>query len=212
MERKAASFNRSKSRYKPQPTVLVICEDTKSGKRYLEDASLHFRVTVLVEISHCGKTDPLNIVNEAISRQGKFDHVFCAIDRDTHQNFDKALSLAKTSKKIDVIVSYPCFEFWLLLHFGYTRKPYNAVGNYSAAELVVKDLRTLPGLEKYDKGKDQNIFNLMLTNGFAEARKIAPKVLTEAIDSGEMNPSTRLHELLNFFEGLSEPQKINSLK
>lgn len=58
MERNAASFNRQKSRYKPQPTVLVICEDSKSGKRYLEDASRHFRVNVVVEITHCGKTDP----------------------------------------------------------------------------------------------------------------------------------------------------------
>jgi hypothetical protein len=212
VERKAASFNRSKSKFKPQPTVLVICEDTKSGKRYLEDASRYFRVNVLVEITHCGNTDPKGIVNEAISRQGKFDHVFCAIDRDSHQNFTEALHLAKASQKIDVIVSYPCFEFWLLLHFGYNRKPYNAIGNYSAAELVIKDLRTCPGLEKYAKGKDENIFNLMLTNGFAEARRIAPKVLTEAIDSSEMNPSTQLHELLDFFETLSEPQKITSLK
>jgi hypothetical protein len=212
VERKAASFNRSKSRFKPQPTVLVICEDTKSGKRYLEDASRHFRVNVLVEITHCGNTDPKGIVNEAISRQNKFDYVFCAIDRDTHQNFAEALNLAKASKKIDVIISYPCFEFWLLLHFGYNRKPYNAIGKYSAAELVVRDLCTHPGLEKYDKGKDENIFNLMLANGFAEARRIAPKILTEAKESGEMNPSTRLHELLDFFEKLSEPQKINSLK
>lgn len=109
-----ARFDRAKPRFKPQPTVLVICEDTKSGKRYLEDASLYFRVRVQVDIIHCGNTDPKGIVKEAISRQGKFDHVFCAIDRDTHKNFDEVLNLANTSKKVEVIVSYPCFEFWLL--------------------------------------------------------------------------------------------------
>jgi hypothetical protein len=125
MARTANSFSRSKSRFKAQPKVLVLCEDSKSGKRYLEDACLHFRVKVLVEITHCGKTDPLNIVKEAISHQGKFDHIFCAIDRDNHQNFDEALNLIGASKKIEIIVSYPCFEFWLLLHFvGYNRKPY----------------------------------------------------------------------------------------
>jgi hypothetical protein len=206
MARNSNSFNRQKPKFKPQPTVLVICEDTKSGKRYLEDACLiYFRVNVLVE--HCGKTDPLSIVKEAMSRQGKFDRIFCSIDRDTHQNFDEALSLARTSKKIDIIVSYPCFEFWLLLHFGYNRKPYTATGKYSAGDLVIKDLCTYPGLENYDKGKDLSIFNLLLGKQFDEARRIAPRILTEAIATEEMNPSTRLHELLDFFEELSLLQK-----
>ncbi|MDD5322727.1 MAG: RloB family protein [Methylococcales bacterium] len=207
MARTVTSFNRPKPRFKPQPTVLVICEDIKSGKRYLEDASQHFRATVLVEITHCGKTDPLSIVKEAISRQGKFDRVFCAIDRDTHATFDEAMRLAKTSKKVGIIASYPCFEFWLLLHFGYNRKPYAAAGAHSAADLLIKDLRSHSVLENYDKGKVLDVFKLMLENGFAEARRIAPKVLIEAIASEEMNPSTRLHELLDFFEELSSPQQ-----
>ncbi len=207
MARTAASFNRPKSSFKPQPKVLVICEDSKSGKRYLEDASKHFRVNILVEITHCGNTDPKGIVTEAISRQGKFDHVFCAIDRDTHKNFDEALNLAKNSKKVEVIVSFPCFEFWLLLHFGYNRKPYAAAGKNSAADLLIKALRIYPGLEKYDKGEDMGVFQLLLSR-LAETRRIAPKVLAEAIASEQMNPSTRLHELLDFFEKLSSPQQV----
>lgn len=207
MGRTSASFNRPKSRLKPQPTVLVICEDTKSGKRYLEDASLHFRVTVLVEITHCGKTDPLSIVKEAISRQGKFDHVFCVIDRDTHATFDEALRFAKTSQKLEIIVSYPCFEFWLLLHFGYNRKPYAAAGKHSAADLLIRDLCNHPAFENYDKGKDLSIFKLLLGKQFEDARRIAPNVLTEAIASEEMNPSTKLHELIDFLEKLSSPQQ-----
>lgn len=206
MARDAASFKRSKPRFLPQPTVLVICEDSKSGKRYLEDASVHFRVKVQVEITHCGKTDPLNIVKEALSRQGKFDRVFCAIDRDTHTNFSEAQNLAKTSKKVELITSYPCFEFWLLLHFGFSRKPYAATPKHSAAELLIKDLRTYPEFENYDKGKNQNTF-LLLLDRLAEAQRIASGVLTQAIDSGEMNPSTRLHELISYFETLSVPRE-----
>ena len=197
------------ARFKQQPTVLVICEDTKSGKRYLEDASQHFRVKVQVEIIHCGKTDPKGIVKEAVSRQRKFDYVFCTIDRDTHHNFDEALNLAKTAEKVEIISSYPCFEFWLLLHFGYNRKPYAAAGKYSAAGLVIKDLCTHVCLQNYTKGSTQGLFDLMLNNGFAEARRI---VLKEAIASGEMNPSTQLHELLDFFETLSKPQKITPIQ
>ncbi|WP_432743943.1 RloB family protein [Methylobacter sp. G7] len=206
MARDSNSLKRQKPKFKPQPKVLVICEDSKSGKRYLEDASLHFRVNVLVEITHCGNTDPKGIVTEAISRQGKFDRVFCAIDRDTHETFDEALNLVRDSKKVEIIASYPCFEFWLLLHFGYNRKPYAAAGNHSAADLLIKDLRTNSGMEKYDKGKVLGIFQLLL-NRLAEARRIAPIVLAEAIASEQMNPSTRLHEQLDFFEELSSPRK-----
>lgn len=204
MAKSAKSFNRAKPRYKPQPTILVICEDSKSGKRYLEDASLHFRVKVSVEIIHCGVTDPLNIVKEAISRQGKFDRVFCAIDRDSHETFVAAQQWVKDAKKVELVVSYPCFEFWLLLHFGYNRKPYMPTGKHSAAELLIKDLRSKPGFEDYDKGKDKSIFKMLLDQDrFATARHIAPTILVEAKDSGEMNPSTKLHELLDCFEKLS---------
>jgi threonine dehydrogenase-like Zn-dependent dehydrogenase len=208
-----ARFDRAKPSLKQQPKVLVICEDAKSGKSYLEDAYRHFQAKVFVEFAHNSKNDPRNIVNQAIKRQGKYDCVFCAIDRDTHETFDEAIKLIKTHKKVKIIASYPCFEFWLLLHFGYRhRVPYMASGKDSAADLVIKELRTYACFKNYSKGNVQDLFKLMLTNGFTEARRIAPKVLNEAIASGEMNPSTQLHELLDFFETLSTPQKITPIQ
>ncbi|MGZ8928850.1 MAG: RloB domain-containing protein [Methylobacter sp.] len=207
MGRKANSFRRSKPHLKPQPTVLVICEDSKSGKAYLEDSSQHFRIHVLVEIVHCGKTDPKNIVEEGIRRQKEFDHVFCVIDRDRHETFDEAVNLTKTVEKVKIIASYPCYEFWLLLYFGYNRKPYEAAGENSPADMLIKDLHKKPGLEKYEKGKNLSIFNL-LKDKLPVARQHAPKVLAEAIATDNMNPSTSLHELIDFFEKLSSPLQI----
>jgi hypothetical protein len=48
----------------------------------------------------------------------------------------------------------------------------------------------------------------LLKDKLTNARKIAPKNLAEAEESGEMNPSTRIHELLDYFETLGEPQKL----
>jgi hypothetical protein len=111
------SFSPSRQpRFKQFPTVLAICEDSKSGLKYLNDASFHFRASLKIEVSHCGKTDPKGIVKEALKHQKKFDHVYCVIDRDAHPNFHEAIALAKTSNKVSIIASYPCFEFWL---FGY---------------------------------------------------------------------------------------------
>lgn len=208
MGRLANSLNRPSPRFKPQPTILVICEDSKSGKRYLEDSSRHFKVEVKVEITHCGHTDPQGIVAEALERQQRFDHVFCVIDRDGHQKFDEALAAAKHSHKVDVIASYPCFEFWLLLHFENSRKPYTAAGKKSAADRLIAHLQTYPEMKHYAKGDAQSLFAALKGDRFATARAIAPGILGDALKCGNMNPSTRLHELMDFFEKLSVPQLV----
>jgi len=208
MARPASSFDRKKSRFKPQPRVLILCEDSKSGKRYLEDAALHFRANAEVEIAHCGVTHPSGIVERAIERQKNFDKVFCALDRDTHLCFDRAIDLARPHKKIKIIKSFPCFEFWLLLHFGYNRKPFAAAGRNSPGDLVAKSLREKPNMEGYEKGKNISYFAQLLGEPFQTARTQAPKILEDVIKSGEPNPSTEIHLLMDEFEALSKPQLI----
>lgn len=208
MGRSANSFDRKGSRFKPQPKILILCEDSKSGKRYLEDAAFHFRANAQVEIAHCGVTHPSGIVERAIVRQKNFDKVFCALDRDSHLCFGRAIDLAKHHPKIKVIASFPCFEFWLLLHFGYNRKPFAAVGKNSPGDLVSKSLREKPNMEKYEKGKDTNYFAQLLGEPFQKARTLAPKILEDVAISGEPNPSTEIHLLMDEFEALSKPQPI----
>lgn len=199
------SFRRSKPRYQEQPRLLVICEDTKSGLDYLKDAKAHFRVNAEVEISHCGHTDPQGIVENAIKREKGFDQVFCVIDRDNHPSFAVANQLAKTSSKVNVIASFPCFEFWLLLHFGYCRKP------YLTADSLIEDLRKYPNMNKYAKGNSKGVFaQLYGTNGenFFLALQTARKVLEDVTNTGEPNPSTELCFLLDLFDDLSCPLPI----
>ncbi|HWZ49115.1 MAG TPA: RloB family protein [Herbaspirillum sp.] len=203
MGRSAKSFERRKPQFKPRPTVLVVCEDSKSAKRYLEDATYHFRINVTVEISHCGRTDPKGIVANAIERSAKFDRVFCAIDRDTHESFEAAIATADAAEKVTVIASYPCFEFWYLLHFDYSRKPYRTAGNESAGDRLGADLRACEGMERYDKGAKKSVFDLLLDK-LPVARHTASRVFQHAVDTKEMNPSTQVHTLIDFFEDLSE--------
>lgn len=99
MARSANSFARGESKYAPEKRVLVLCEDTKSGKQYLEEAAEYFRANLLVDIAHAGVTHPSGIVEHAIARQRKFDEVYCAIDRDSHACFDRALDIARPHKK-----------------------------------------------------------------------------------------------------------------
>ena len=207
MARKSSLFQRKKPSFKPQVRVLVICEDTKSSLQYLKDAAHYFRAYAEVDIVHCGKNDPLNIVKEAMERQRLFDHVYCAIDRDRHEWFDEALAVASGHKKISVIASYPCYEFWLLLHFQKMRKPYTGVGKNSSGDLLVKDLCKEAGMENYAKGSSEILFDKLIDR-LPTARQRAAQVMAEALNDGDLNPSTRLHELIECFESLGKPQLI----
>lgn len=207
MGRSSNSFSRPKPRFKPQPTVLIICEDTKSGKRYLEDAARHFRVDVKVEVTHAGKTDPRGIVDYAIERRKRYDTIYCVIDRDTHETFDAAVKSAERYPNIELFVSYPCFEFWLFLHFKYSRKTYKKAGKLSPGDRMLHALKKCHGMDRYDKGADISFFDL-LHDKLPTARKHAARVMTEAIEVGSLDPSTRLHHLLDAFEILQEPQKM----
>ncbi|MHB8846897.1 MAG: RloB family protein [Burkholderiales bacterium] len=207
MARTSSSFNRV-SRFKPDPIVLVICEDSKSGKNYLEEAAAYFRVRPNIKISHCGKTNPIGIVEEAKLNCKKFDRIYCMIDRDNHYGFDEAINLIRDYPKITIIASYPCFEFWLLLHFQYSRKPFIRNGNKSSGELMIDFLRTVPSMEEYDKGDARISFKNMIKNKLSDARANSGRAFREAIAVGENNPSTQMHLLIDEFEKLSNPQSI----
>lgn len=208
MARSASSFFRNPPRYKVQRRVLVICEDTKSSKDYLQDAAVHFRSFATVEFSHCGHTDPLGIVTAACVSTKKYDHVYCVIDRDCHDqnNFAEATQKANGHPHVTLLTSYPCFEFWLLLHFGYTRAPYMAAGRLSAADRVIKELMTKPNMENYDKGNVRSLFASLLPR-LDQAIVFASRTLEDAAADAELNPSTPLHELLQCLKDLGTPQQ-----
>jgi len=66
--------------------------------------------------------------------------------------------MAAKSPKVTVIASYPCFEYWLLLHFGYSRKPYARAGARSPADCLIEDLMKFPGMGDYGKGAKASPF------------------------------------------------------
>lgn len=209
MARSISRFGRKKPSLKQQARILVICEDTKSSRIYLEDATRHFRAQAEIDIVHSGKNDPLNIVVEAVRRSRDFDQIYCVVDRDSHEGFNQALRLAEAnSPKVSVIASYPCYEYWLLLHFGKSSKPYAVAGKHSSADLLIKDLRKKDGMADYAKGDSKSTFDSLLYL-LPTARKISLERLAEAVATGSLDPSTRIHELIDLFERQGKPQLVN---
>ena len=185
--------------------VLIVCEGRKTEPYYFRELVNNYRLsTVNVQIVGSG-ADPNQVVREAdqIARTEKrkgerFDKVFCIFDRDEHEFFDQASNTA-TNKKIKPIRSWPCFEFWLFLHFDYSRRPYARSGNRSPATNCIQSLmRYLPNYKKSAPALFQQLQDKLetaITNG-KRSRK-------DSDDTGEDNPSTEIHILVEYLRDLN---------
>lgn len=207
MIRNAASFRRGKPTLAQQPLVLIICEDTKSSKSYLLDAKVHFRATAFVEVIHVGHTDPRGIVKIGLDRARKYDQVFCVIDRDTHPTFDEAVQLAKSNSNLHLIISYPCFEYWLYLHFHYSRRTYRRVGDNSPAQQMVRALKECEGMSEYDKGTADSLFQFLLQR-LPIAIRNGERTLKDAELDNEMDPSTEIQKIIQRLSELGHTKKL----
>ena len=118
--------------------VLIVTEGTDTEILYFKELRKALRIpTLLVEVIPAKHSDPLHVVNYAISlyekgysdKYGKrynsrdFDEIYVVVDTDCHENLSEALSAIDTfnnksrKTKIHQIISCPCFELWFLLHF-----------------------------------------------------------------------------------------------
>ena len=71
------------------------------------------------------------MVEYAKTVRAKYDKIYCVFDRDDRPYFNEALQLA-IDNNIETIKSYPCFELWYILHYGYFSKCIVRAGKNSA--------------------------------------------------------------------------------
>ncbi len=62
-------------------------------------------------------------------------------------------------------------------------------------------------MENYAKGSSENLFDKLIDR-LPKARQLATQVMAEALNEGNLNPSTQLHELIKCFELLGTPQPV----
>ncbi len=96
------------------------------------------------------------------------------------------------------IPSVPCFEYWLLLHFELTTSPYSATGRKSVGDLALSELQHY--FPEYTKGSN-GVF-LKLIGKLAEAKTHAQLSLKEAKENATDNPSTYIHELIEYLQNI----------
>jgi hypothetical protein len=90
----------------------------------------------------------------------------------------------------------PCFEYWLLLHFVFSTRPYDATGGTSARAHLIDELRGyMAGYTKDDKG----VFKALM-NETDRAVAYSKRAMKQAQADGTDNPTTRMHELVEYLQ------------
>lgn len=137
----ARELLRRKAQLQPAERLLIVCEGSKTEPLYLGEIRQQLRLpsaNVQVQPAAYG-TEPLRIVEyaERLFTEGQralgiharsFDRVVVVFDRDDHHTYHAALQriLALNGRlendervkvPFEAVVSVPCFELWLLLHF-----------------------------------------------------------------------------------------------
>lgn len=187
---------------------LIVCEG-KTERIYLNGIKNEFKLGITKEIIIPDGNDPspISVVNYAEQKYledskynegNEYNYVFCVIDRDGHQSYEKAVKKIDNLKRkipncqFQLFLSDPCVEYWFLLHHIYTDKPYNDIPSKSRADCVTSDLKQYEPL--YTKNNIKIITGLI--SKLDTASKHAEKSLKDSQTRGDTNPSSNLHILI----------------
>lgn len=198
------SHVRSKNRRAQYDVVLIVCEGEKTEPNYLEGLRAYLQLsTANIKLMGVG-ADPLSLVNYALKEFNKnkdYDRVYCVFDKDQHPRYQDALSKINSSRArkinsipIHAITSVPCFEYWLLLHFVDSAKPYARAGNKSAGDQLCADIKV--HIPQYSKGH-QDIFNITKKN-LQVAVDRAKKIDGQQEKNRTDNPTTKMYQLVEY--------------
>ena len=214
-ERQQKQLERKQGRRASYDRILIVSEGSKTEPNYfLEIRSTHRLHTANVEVqpSELG-TAPIQVVQYAkelfedgdryknIQRRA-FEKVYAVFDRDDHDSYHEALTLAasldgklrndaKQSVSFQAIVSIPCFELWLLLHFEDIQAPLDR-------DEVLRHVKLhIPG---YDKGVS-NAFHITSAH-LAVATQRAERLAARYSARSDPDPYTSVVELVKLLTTL----------
>lgn len=193
----------------PYDHVLIVIEGSKTELYYFQLLIDQLKLsTANIEVDPNSGSAPQSVVQHAKQQYQKslrsgnsFDRVYCVFDKDQHPRYQDAVSAVQTAKPANVFYvtpSVPCFEYWLLLHFEYTTKPYAQSGSRTPADCAKDDLkRHLPDYDKGDLSTFQEVLTFIKT-----AIDHAKRANHAAKQNGTDNPSTEVNLLVEYLQNL----------
>ena len=144
------------------PRVRILCEAAKTEPGYFSALARDFDLpNVSIRSPKRGQWGPAGItttVRQESEQDSDLDEIWCVLDhdeRDTEiEDFRSWLGQLSSREagaaEVRAAISTPCFEYWLLLHFTFTDKPFQGTpGGPSACQQVIRALETY--IEGYRK-------------------------------------------------------------
>jgi hypothetical protein len=181
----------------PRPRILIVCEGENTEPQYFEQfADFHRNSLVTIKLESALGV-PLSMVRAATALKEqaianakreadeniKYESVWCVFDIDEHPHIPEARNLAGDNE-IQLAVSNPCFELWLLLHL----RDCPGILHRHAAKAMLKT-----HVPNYDKNVDFRTYS----DGYQKAVVRAKYLDNLACSIGEpgRNPTTGVYEL-----------------
>ncbi len=166
-ERRNDSYDRRPGSRPGGRCILIVCEGAETEPNYFKSLRDFLKLSI-IQVQIQGRASaPITVINEALKQVEKreqeiernpnlkrFEAVWCVFDvENPHHNstFDQAVQIAKQNK-FQLAVSNPAFEFWYILHFEYTTRPFvdgdelkrylkqNHISGYDPAKSVFDEL------------------------------------------------------------------------
>ena len=146
MARKLRKPGRSPANRNPYFRVLIICEGTKTEPNYFNAIIAKLKLTSADIIEPTRGPTPNAIAKRAIRKikeakdaGNPYDKIFCVFDKDRHEDFETA-SAEMVKHGCTLVRSWPCFEYWLLLHFEYSRTDFGETAKETKSDRCIKAL------------------------------------------------------------------------
>ncbi|MDG6777692.1 RloB family protein [Thiomicrorhabdus sp. zzn3] len=209
--RNARTLHRRTSKRSPYDKVLIVCEGEKTEPYYFQELIDHYQINtanVVVDSKSGSSPDRVlkraeDLYKESVKTGDNYDKVFCVFDKDSHKHFistKKAIEIKKPKGVFVSITSVPCFEYWVLLHYKYSDAPFVRGGSKSICDNVAKEVKIFD--KDYKKGARGLFFKL--EKNLSIAKKHADMSLKAALSTGTDNPTTNIHELVDYLQNLKK--------
>lgn len=180
--------------------VLIVCEG-KSERRYFEGLKRLLRNPgVLVELVDDAGSAPISVVDRALEERHRarrerepYDSVWCVFDLDQHESFYRSVDKARANS-LNLAISVICFEFWILLHYTNTSRP------FPNCDSVLKELQARNN--SYEKTSVSDELLTLRRFAMERAERLARDNKKAKPSEPWPNPSTTVHELVRYLEEL----------
>ncbi len=177
-----------------RPLLVIFCEGELTEPSWLASVGRHLGNRAL-DIRP-GPGVPLTLVRRAmdevrqIRREGRSDEaeVWCIFDVDEHPGLAEARHLAATHG-IQLAISNPCFELWLLLHF----RDQPGMQHRDAVARMLREFQPA-----YAKQPDFGLLGPLLPVAIARARRLSEDAAS--MDEAGRNPTTDVYRLVERIE------------